>query len=66
MNDCYFAKKDWRECKKEVRSYFSFLFPPLSISIPDNPTIYVLLPVFNQSLLMQFVFFFSPRPIPFR
>lgn len=26
MNDCYFVKKDWRQCKKEVSSYPSNLF----------------------------------------
>ncbi|KAB8069626.1 hypothetical protein BDV29DRAFT_161247 [Aspergillus leporis] len=24
MNDCYFAKKDWRACKKEVSESFGF------------------------------------------
>ena len=24
MNDCYFEKRDWRQCKKEVRLSFFF------------------------------------------
>lgn len=35
MNDCYYAKKDWRECKKEVSynirqtEHISFHLKPL-------------------------------------
>ena len=31
MNDCYFAKKDWRECKQEV-SYNDLLYMMLEAS----------------------------------
>lgn len=30
MNDCYYEKKDWRSCRKEVSEPWEFLNPTTS------------------------------------
>lgn len=36
MNDCYYDKRDWRSCKKEVSStVISTIYP--SVCINDTP-----------------------------
>lgn len=38
MNDCYYEKKDWRSCRKEVsRGRFSFLNPTTSDHTTRSP-----------------------------
>ena len=36
MNDCYFEKKDWRACKKEVRPVKSHVFASNRFHIESN------------------------------
>ncbi|KAI9758882.1 MAG: hypothetical protein M4579_002766 [Chaenotheca gracillima] len=37
MNDCYFEKKDWRACKREVNPHVPSDPRKLLRNIPDSP-----------------------------
>lgn len=49
MNDCYYEKRDWRACKKEVSFFFTFY--------PHGPT-------FDQGISAEILRSVSLRTVP--